>query len=54
MEIINIYGSTYHGRSCFFLEEVSAKLATLSCPLVMGGDFNLIRLAVDKNNHNLN
>jgi exonuclease III len=52
--IIGIYGPADHGRSGAFLEEVSAKVARTNTPLLMGGDFNLIRAACDKNNDRLN
>jgi hypothetical protein len=52
--IIGIYGPADHGRSGVFLEEISAKVARTNTPLLMGGDFNLIRAACDKNNDRLN
>jgi hypothetical protein len=54
MTIIGIYGPADHGRSRAFLEEVSTKVARTNTPLLMGGDFNLIRAACDKNNDHLN
>ncbi|KAK1617796.1 hypothetical protein QYE76_023313 [Lolium multiflorum] len=54
MDIIGVYGPADHGRSREFLQELSAKIATSTRPLLLGGDFNLIRAAEDKNNSNLN
>ncbi|KAK1697110.1 hypothetical protein QYE76_013807 [Lolium multiflorum] len=53
-EAIGIYGPADHGRSRLFLEELSAKITASTRPLLIGGDFNLIRSAADKNNSNLN
>jgi hypothetical protein len=36
------------------LAEISEKITSSTLPLLMGGDFNLIRSAADKNNDNLN
>jgi endonuclease/exonuclease/phosphatase (EEP) superfamily protein YafD len=54
MEVVGIYGPVDHGRSRAFLDELSLKIASSSRPLLVGGDFNLIRSAADKNNGNLN
>jgi hypothetical protein len=54
LEIIGIYGPADHARSRGFLDEISAKVARCTLPIFMGGDFNLIRAAEDKNNDNLN
>nr|XP_051220218.1 uncharacterized protein LOC127337707 [Lolium perenne] len=54
LDIIGVYGPADHGRSREFLQELSVKIATSTRPLLLGGDFNLIRAAEDKNNNNLN
>jgi exonuclease III len=54
MEIMGIYGPADNGRARGFLAEISEKIASCTLPLLMGGDFNLIRSATDKNNYNLN
>jgi hypothetical protein len=51
---MGIYGLADHRRSRAFLEEISGKVASSTRPLMMGGDFNLLRLAEEKNNDNLN
>jgi endonuclease/exonuclease/phosphatase (EEP) superfamily protein YafD len=42
MDFIGIYGPADHSRARSFLEEISAKVASTTRPLIMGGDFNLI------------
>jgi exonuclease III len=54
MDFIGIYGPADHGRAITFLQEISEKVASTTRPMIMGGDFNLIRAAEDKNNNNLN
>jgi hypothetical protein len=53
-EVVAIYGPADHSRSRSFLEEISDKVGRATHPLLLGGDFNLIRSAEDKNNDNLN
>jgi hypothetical protein len=54
LEVIGIYGPADHARSRGFLDEISDKVARCTLPIIMGGDFNLIRTAEDKSNDNLN
>jgi hypothetical protein len=54
LEIMGIYGPTDHAYSREFLTEITNKINSLNEPLIMGGDFNLIRTAEDKNNDNVN
>jgi hypothetical protein len=54
LEVIGIYGPADHARSRGFLAEITAKIANCDLPILMGGDFNLIRAAEDKNNDNIN
>jgi hypothetical protein len=54
MEVIGIYGLADQGWARDFLAEISNKIASSTLPLLMGGDFNLIRSAADKSNNNLN
>jgi hypothetical protein len=54
MEIMAVYGPANHSRSGVFLEEISAKVAACTFPLVLGGDFNLIHHEEDKNNDRIN
>jgi endonuclease/exonuclease/phosphatase (EEP) superfamily protein YafD len=51
---MGIYGPADHTFSAAFLEEVSSKVANTDLPIIMGGDFNLLRRAQDKNNDRVN
>ena len=53
-EAIIVYGPTEHSRSAAFLEELHRKISVASLPVVVGGDFNLLRVAEDKSNANVN
>ena len=52
-EIIIVYGPADHSRSAAFLEELHRKISAASLPVVVGGDFNLLRVAEDKSNDNV-
>ncbi|XP_073358143.1 uncharacterized protein [Aegilops tauschii subsp. strangulata] len=49
-EIIVVYGLADHSRSTAFLAELHAKIASATLPIVVGGDFNLLRSAEEKSN----
>lgn len=49
-ELIIVYGPADHTRSRDFLSELHDKIVSVSHPLVVGGDFNLIRSRNDKSN----
>ncbi|KAE8777713.1 ABC transporter G family member 37 [Hordeum vulgare] len=49
-EIVVVYGPTDHSRSTTFLEELHHKISCATLPVVVGGDFNLIRCVQDKSN----
>jgi endonuclease/exonuclease/phosphatase (EEP) superfamily protein YafD len=49
-----IYGPTDHRRTYEFLGELEREVLACQLPIVVGGDFNLIRAVRDKNNANLN
>jgi hypothetical protein len=51
---MGIYGPADHSRSAEFLQEISNKVEASDVPIIMGGDFNLIRAAHDKNNDMIN
>jgi hypothetical protein len=53
-EIIGVYGPADHARSELFLQELEAKVNSCQHPVVVGGDFNLIRGPEDKSNDNIN
>ncbi|KAK1647115.1 hypothetical protein QYE76_064920 [Lolium multiflorum] len=54
LEIMGIYGPADHSLSREFLDEISHKFNCSTEPIIMGGDFNLIRSEEDKNNHRIN
>ena len=43
MTIIGVYGPANHSASAEFLDEISAKVASCRFPILMGGDFKLLR-----------
>ncbi|XP_071681181.1 uncharacterized protein [Lolium perenne] len=49
-----VYGPADHGRTDEFLGELERVVAECQVPLVIAGDFNLIRSAGDKSNDNIN
>jgi hypothetical protein len=53
-EYIGVYGPADHSRAQEFLEELEDKIIRCQHPVVVGGDFNLIRSAEEKNNSNIN
>uniref|UniRef100_A0A453EX03 Endonuclease/exonuclease/phosphatase domain-containing protein n=4 Tax=Aegilops tauschii subsp. strangulata TaxID=200361 RepID=A0A453EX03_AEGTS len=53
-EVIIVYSPADHSRSASFLEELHRKVSAASLPVVVGGDFNLLRFADDKSNSNVN
>jgi exonuclease III len=48
-----VYGPADHGRTEEFLGELERAVAECQVPLVIAGDFNLIRSAGDKSNDNI-
>jgi endonuclease/exonuclease/phosphatase family metal-dependent hydrolase len=52
-EFIGVYGPADHARSRNFLEELEVKVSSTQYPVVVAGDFNLIRGSADKNNRNI-
>ena len=53
-EFIGVYVPADHGRSTELLSELEAKVSRCTRPVMIGGDFNLIRGAREKNNQNIN
>jgi hypothetical protein len=53
-EYIGVYGPADHARAPEFLKELEDKVSRCQHPVVVGGDFNLIRGAEDKSNDNIN
>ena len=50
-EFMVVYDPADHSLSLIFLDEISNKVDACSLPLVIRGDFNLLRSRVDKNNN---
>nr|XP_040245584.1 leucine-rich repeat extensin-like protein 2 [Aegilops tauschii subsp. strangulata] len=53
-EVIIVYDLADHSRSASFLEELLQKVLAATLPVVVGGDFNLLRFAEDKRNAHVN
>ncbi|XP_020182182.1 uncharacterized protein [Aegilops tauschii subsp. strangulata] len=53
-EIVIVYGPADHHRSPTFLAELQQKVTASLLPVVVGGDFNLIRSPDEKNNDRIN
>jgi hypothetical protein len=52
-ELVTVYGPTQHSLSEDFITELSRKCMRSTLPVLLGGDFNLIRFADGKNNSNI-
>ena len=52
-EVINVYGPADHSRSPAFLAELRSKVERCTIPVVVAGDFNLIRSPDDKSSANV-
>lgn len=48
-EVIIVYGPADHSRSAEFLAELRDKVDRCNTPIVVAGDFNLVRQVEDKN-----
>jgi hypothetical protein len=48
-EVVNVYGPVKYDRKAAFLPEIYQKIQKSGNPLVIGGDFNLIRYPWGKN-----
>jgi hypothetical protein len=52
-EFVGVYGPADHSRSGAFLAELEEVVTRAQYPMVVAGDFNLIRGRADKNNMNI-
>ena len=52
--LIFVYGPAHHDLSHSFLEELDVYCSAATLPLLLGGDFNLIRACEEKNSDNYN
>lgn len=51
-EIMVVYGPADHSLSSLFLDEIANKIDACALPLLIGGDFNLLRSHADKSSSN--
>lgn len=52
VEILVVYGPADHAMSYAFLDELSIKIESRQLPLLIGGDFNLLRFPSNKSSPN--
>jgi exonuclease III len=52
-EFVGVYGPADHSRSPIFLQELEEVVTRATSPVLIAGDFNLIRGSADKNNRNI-
>lgn len=52
-ESIIVYGPTDHSRSVAFLGELEAKIDRCALPVMVAGDFNLIRSLTEKSSDHI-
>ena len=52
LEVMVVYGSADHSLSHLFLDKILNKIESCDLPMLIGGDFNLMRSPLDKNSPN--
>lgn len=52
--LVTVYGTSYNDKKLEFIAELHDTMDTLTYPVLVGGDFNLVRSADDKNNGIIN
>lgn len=52
--LVTVYGTSYPKLRTDFIVELHDIMENASCPVCMGGDFNLVSGVNDKNNGNIN
>jgi exonuclease III len=52
--LVAVYGTAYNEFKVEFIAELHEVMSGLTHPVLLGGDFNLVRSADDKNNGNIN
>jgi exonuclease III len=53
-KLIVVYGPAYENRKLDFLDELEHLMTSWQGPLLIGGDFNLVRFTSDKSNGQIN
>lgn len=51
--LVNIYGPAHDDRKLEFIEELQSKVLSYSGPMLLGGDFNLVRRIEEKSSGNV-
>jgi hypothetical protein len=51
--LVNIYGPAHDDKKLEFLEEIQNKVLSSELPILIGGDFNLVRKVEDKSSGNV-
>jgi len=51
--LFNIYGPAHDDRKLEFLEEIQNKVLSSDLPMMLGGDFNLVRKVGEKSSGNV-
>jgi hypothetical protein len=51
--LLNIYGPAHDDRKLEFLEEIQKKVLSSDLPMMLGGDFNLVRKVEEKSSGNV-
>lgn len=51
--LINVYGPAHDERKLEFLEELQTKVQSCDIPMMIGGDFNLVRRVQEKSSGNV-
>lgn len=52
--LMNVYGPAHEDRKLESLEEITNRIQTLDRPVLIGGDFNLVRTREEKSSGNVN
>jgi hypothetical protein len=53
-KLLVVYGPAYEDRKVEFIDELHSIISTWQGPILIGGYFNLCRIASDKNNGRIN
>jgi exonuclease III len=53
-KLVNVYGSTHDDRKMEFLDELQMIVLSSEVPILLGGDFNMVRKIEEKSNGNIN
>jgi hypothetical protein len=51
--LVTVYGPTHYDKKEWFLSELSNIYAKDDLPMLLGGDFNILRYSDEKTNHSM-